>query len=96
MITLAICCLLFGLAMGIRFRFFILLPVLFLGVLVVVALAIGQWLSFGEALSVTAVFAGCLQVGYLVGAMLKHMVGPALAIDRAAPVAVRSSVERQM
>ncbi|KWV46021.1 hypothetical protein AS156_22165 [Bradyrhizobium macuxiense] len=82
--------------MGIRFRFFILLPVLFLGVLLVVALSIGQWLSLGEALSITAVFAGCLQVGYLIGAVLKHMVGPALVIDREAPLVVRSSVERQM
>lgn len=95
MTTLAICCALFGLALGIRFRFFVLLPILFIGLIVIVVLAITQDLSLTRALSISIVFAGCLQLGYSISALLRHMIGPALIINqKAAPLAVRSSIER--
>jgi hypothetical protein len=92
---LAICCALFGLALGIRFRFFVLLPILFVGLLAIVVLAITQDLSLTRMLSIAVIFAGCLQLGYLISALFRHLVGPALIIgQKAPPLAVRSSVER--
>ncbi|WGS18305.1 MULTISPECIES: hypothetical protein [unclassified Bradyrhizobium] len=96
MTTLAICCTLFGVALGVRFRFFVLVPMLLLGALLAVVLSVAQELTFGQALTITAVFAGCLQFGYLISALLRHMVGPAMVIDRKEPLPVRSSAERRI
>jgi hypothetical protein len=92
---LATCCALVGLALGIRFRFFVLVPILFIGLLAIVVLAITQDLSLTRVLFISVVSAGSLQLGYLISALLRHMVGPALIIDqKAPPLAVRSSVKR--
>ncbi|WP_407147345.1 hypothetical protein [Bradyrhizobium sp. ORS 86] len=96
MTTLAICCTLFGVALGVRFRFFVLLPVLFLGTLLIVVLSVAQQLAFGQALSTIAVFAGCLQFGYLISALIRHMAGPAVVIGKKEPLAVRRSVDRRL
>lgn|GEM_PF-2790991 len=96
MTTLAICCTLFGMALGVRLRFFVLLPVLFLGTLLIVVLSFAEQLGFGQALSNIAVFAGCLQLGYLISALVRHMAGPAVVIERKEPLAVRRSVDRRV
>ncbi|WGR92821.1 hypothetical protein MTX26_22985 [Bradyrhizobium sp. ISRA443] len=96
MTTLAICCTLYGVALGVRFRFFVLVPMLLLGALLVIMLSFARELTFGQALTIAALFAGCLQFGYLISALFRHMVGPTMVIDRKEPLPVRSSAERRI
>ncbi|WP_426434943.1 hypothetical protein [Bradyrhizobium genosp. P] len=58
------------------------MPVLFMGLLLVVVLSIAQELPLAQALTTTVVFACFLQLGYLISAVLKHAVGPAIVVDR--------------
>ena len=81
MTALAISSALFGLALGIRFSFFVLVPILLMGLLLVAMLSITQDLPLAEALSTTVVFACFLQFGYLISAVLRHAVGPATVVD---------------
>lgn len=84
--TLAVCSALIGLVLGIRFRFFALMPILLLGCLAFAVVSIGQSWPLAQALSAIVVFAIPLQVGYLVSAFVKHAVGPAVLVSRAAPL----------
>jgi hypothetical protein len=80
--ALAICSALFGLALGIRFKFFGLVPILFMELLLVAALSIAQDLPLAEALCTAVVFACFLQFGYLISAVLRHVVSPAIIVAR--------------
>ena len=75
MTALAISSALFGLALGIRFRFFVLLPILTMGVVLVLVLSIAQDLALAQTLSTIVVFTCFLQFGYLISAVLRHIVG---------------------
>ncbi|WP_136623404.1 hypothetical protein [Bradyrhizobium centrolobii] len=63
MTALAVCSALIGLALGIRFRFFILLPFLFLGSIALTTLSIVQDWSQAQALWSILLFAAALQGG---------------------------------
>jgi hypothetical protein len=73
--ALAMSCALFGTALGIRFKFFILFPTLMIGLVFIVGFSIAQELAFLQALFTIIVFGCFLQFGYLIGAVLKHTLG---------------------
>ena len=77
MITLAIGSTFIGLALGIRFRFLILLPIAFIGSVFLVAASIALDRPFSQALQSVVVFASLLQFGYCCAALFKHVVAQA-------------------
>jgi hypothetical protein len=80
--ALAICSTLIGSVLGIRFRFIVLLPLVFLGSVGLVAISIAEGKSILQALSAIAVFASLLQLGYVCSAFLRHAATPARAAGR--------------
>lgn len=82
MTTLAICSTLIGSILGIRFRFLVLLPVVFIGSISLVVISMAQGKTFLQVLSTIAVFACLLQLGYLCTALFRHAVAPARAAGR--------------
>ena len=76
MIMLAICSMLIGSALAIRFRFVVLLPIIFLGsvVLVTTSAILGE--VFSRIALMVIVFAASLQLGYVFAALLKHAMIP--------------------
>jgi hypothetical protein len=80
--ALAICSTLIGSVLGIRFRFIVLLPLVFLGSVGLVTFSIEEGESFLQALSAIAVFASLLQLGYVCSAFLRHAATPAHAAGR--------------
>lgn len=85
MTTLAVCSALIGLALGIRFRFFILLPFLFLGSIALTTLSIVQDWPQAQALWSIVLFAAALQAGYVLSA-LRHTIRPAVVEGGTAPI----------
>ena len=75
MTTLAVCSTLIGLALGIRFRFLVLVPILFIGTVALAAISLAQGQSFLEGMSAVAVFAALLQFGYVCTALLRSVAG---------------------
>ncbi|MBR1147266.1 hypothetical protein [Bradyrhizobium sp. AUGA SZCCT0431] len=71
MTTLAICSTLIGLVLGIRFRFLVLVPILFVGSVSLAAISMTQGQTLLQAISAIVVFAALLQVGYACTALLK-------------------------
>lgn len=94
MTTLAICSTLIGLVLGIRFRFLILVPILFVGSVSLAAISMTQGQTLLQAISAIVVFAALLQVGYACTALLKSFARAPRA-DRTVPhagvVVVRKS-----
>ena len=86
MTALAVCSALIGSVLGIRFRFFVLLPFLFLGSIALTTLSIVQDWPPAQALRSIALFAAALQAGYVLSALLKHTIGPAIVEDGTAPI----------
>ncbi|WP_145927677.1 hypothetical protein [Bradyrhizobium neotropicale] len=86
MTTPAVCSALIGLALGIRFRFFVVLPLLFLGSIALTTLSIVQKWPQAQALWSTVLFAAALQAGYVLSALLKHTIGPATVEGGTAPI----------
>lgn len=86
MTTLAVCSALIGLALGIRFRFFILLPFLFLGSIALTTLSIVQDWPQAQALWSIVLFAAALQAGYVLSALLRHTIRPAVVEGGTAPI----------
>lgn len=86
MTTLAACSALIGSALGIRFRFFILLPFLFVGSIALTTLSIVQDWPQAQALWSIVLFAAALQAGYILSALLRHTIGPAIVEDGTAPI----------
>jgi hypothetical protein len=78
MIMLAICSMLIGSMLGVRFRFMVLLPILFLGSAVLVAISSIQNGPFSKTILMVTIFASSLQLGYVCASLIKHAVMPIL------------------
>jgi hypothetical protein len=78
MIMLAICSTLIGSALAIRFRFVVLLPIIFLGSVVLVAISAIQGEPFFQMALTVIVFATSLQLGYVFAALMKCAMIPVL------------------
>ena len=91
MTTLAICSALIGLVLGIRFRFLVLVPILFVGSVSLAAISMTQGQTLLQAVSAIAVFATLLQAGYACTALLKSFARAPRA-DRTVPHAAAGVV----
>ena len=63
-----------GSALGLRFRIFVLLPVILLGLFVCTAFGLAQGTTIWSIMLTNVVGATCLQIGYLGGALLKFLI----------------------
>lgn len=72
MIALALCSILIGSMLGIRFRFVILLPIIAAGSTALAVISTAQGGTFSQAVLSIVVFASLLQFGYICAALLKH------------------------
>ena len=63
-----------GSALGLRFRIFVLLPVILLGFFVCTAFGLAQGTTIWSIMLTNVVGATCLQLGYLGGALLKFLI----------------------
>ena len=72
MVALSMLCI--GSALGVRFRIFVLLPAILLGLLVSIACGLALGMTIWSITLTTVVGATCLQFGYLGGAMLKFLI----------------------
>lgn len=72
--TVAIAMLGIGLAFGIRFRIFVLLPIILLDLVAFTAIGITQGISIWSITLMNIIGATCLQLGYLGGALLKFFI----------------------
>jgi hypothetical protein len=63
-----------GSTLGLRFRIFVLLPVILLGLSVCTAFGLAQGTTIGSIMLTNVVGATCLQIGYLGGALLKFLI----------------------
>jgi hypothetical protein len=77
-IALALCSILCGSALGIRFRFVVLLPVIAVGSAVLAVIATVQGGTLLQAVLAIVVFASLLQFGYICAALFKHAAMPRL------------------
>jgi hypothetical protein len=82
--TLAICSTLIGLVLGIRFRFLVLVPILFVGSISLAAISMTQGQTFLQAISAVVVFTALLQLGYVCTALFRS-VARAPRAGRAVP-----------
>lgn len=76
MMMLAICSMLIGSTLAIRLRVIVLLPIIFLGSVVLVTISAIQSEPFSRMALMVIVFATSLQLGYVVAALLKHAMIP--------------------
>ncbi len=72
MIALALCSILIGSLLGIRFRFFVLLPVIAVGSATLAVISTAQGGTLSQAVLTIVVFASLLQFGYICAALFKH------------------------
>ena len=63
-----------GAALGLRFRIFVLLPVLLLSLFVCTAIGLAQGTTIWSITLTSVVGVTCLQLGYLSGALLKFLI----------------------
>jgi len=63
-----------GAALGLRFRIFVLLPVILLGLFVCTAIGLAQGTTIWSIMLTNLIAATCLQIGYLGGALLKFRI----------------------
>jgi hypothetical protein len=63
-----------GAALGLRFRIFVLLPVILLGLFVCTAIGLAQGTTIWSITLTNVIGATCLQLGYLGGALLKFLI----------------------
>ena len=63
-----------GSALGLRFRIFVLLPVILLGLFVCTAFGLAQGTTIWSIMLTNVIGATCLQIGYLGGALLKFLI----------------------
>ena len=63
-----------GAALGLRFRIFVLLPVILLGLFVCTAFGLAQGIPIWSIMLTSVVGATCLQIGYLGGALRKFLI----------------------
>ncbi|MDB5578026.1 MAG: hypothetical protein JWR80_3202 [Bradyrhizobium sp.] len=83
-IALALCSILIGSMLGMRFRFVILLPVIAVGSAALAAISAAQGGTLAQAVLTIVVFASLLQFGYICAAVFKHAAMPAYANGREA------------
>jgi uncharacterized membrane protein YhfC len=76
-IALALCSILIGSMLGVRFRFVILLPVIAVGSASLAVISRAQGGTISEAVLAIVVFASLLQFGYICAALFKHAMMPA-------------------
>jgi len=81
-ITVAVCSTLIGSILGIRFRFVVLLPIIFFGSISLFAISVAQDSTPLRTVATIAVFAALLQFGYICAALFKYAVTPAHAGKR--------------
>ena len=74
--TVALTTLCIGSALGLRFRVFVLLPAVLVGVIVITAWVLAQGATIGSIAALNVIGATCLQFGYLGGAMLWSLAAP--------------------
>ena len=72
MVALTMLCI--GSALGLRFRIFVLLPAILLGLFVCTACGLAQGTTIWSITLTNVVGATCLQFGYLGGALLKFLI----------------------
>ncbi len=72
--TVALMMLGIGAALGLRFRIFVLLPVILLGFFVCTAFWLTHSTTIWSIMLTGVVGATCLQIGYLGGALLKFLI----------------------
>jgi hypothetical protein len=72
MVALTMLCI--GSALGLRFRIFVLLPAILLGLFVCTACGLAQATTIWSITLTNVVGATCLQFGYLGGALLKFLI----------------------
>lgn len=84
MTTLAVCSALIGLGLGIRFRFFVLLPFLALGAIGLIVLAIVQDWPLAQTMWSLIAYGVPLQIGFAISGLVRHAMGPAIVDGRAA------------
>ena len=94
MATLAICSALIGLFLGIWFRFLVLVPILFVGLVSLAAIAMTQDQTLLQAISAVLVFAVLLQVGYACSSLISSIARTPRA-TRAVPHAAGVVVVRK-
>jgi hypothetical protein len=63
-----------GSVLGLRFRIFVLLPVILLGLSICTAFGLAQVTPISSIMLTNVVCGTCLQIGYLGGALLKFLV----------------------
>jgi hypothetical protein len=63
-----------GSALGLRFRIFVLLPAISLGLFVCTAFGLTQGTAIWSIMLTNVIGATCLQLGYLGGALLKFLI----------------------
>ena len=74
--TVAIAMLGVGMAFGLRFRIFVLIPLILLDIIVFTATGLAEGASIWSITLTSIVAATCLQLGYLGGAVLKLFTSP--------------------
>jgi hypothetical protein len=92
--TLAICSTLIGLVLGLRFRFLVLVPILFIGSVTLAAISMAQGQTLLQALSAVMVFGALLQFGYVCTALFTS-ISKAPRATRALPHAAGVVVARK-
>jgi hypothetical protein len=73
-VALAICSMLTGLVLGIRFRFVILLPIIAVGAALLTAISATNGGALSQTVAAIVVFASLLQFGYICTALFRHAV----------------------
>ena len=63
-----------GAALGLRFRIFVLLPVILLGLFVCTGIGLAQGTTIWSITLTSFIGVTCLQLGYLGGALLKFLI----------------------
>ncbi len=79
MMMLAICSMLIGSTLAIRFRVIVLLPIIFLGSAVLATISATPDEPFSRIALMVIVFAASLQLGYVFAAVMKHALIPVLS-----------------
>jgi hypothetical protein len=73
-VALALCSMLTGLVLGIRFRFVILLPIIAVGAALLTAISAIRGGALSQTVAAIVVFASLLQLGYICTALFRHAV----------------------
>jgi hypothetical protein len=81
-IALALCSILMGSVLGMRFRFVVLLPIIAVGSAVLAVISNAQGGTLSQTVLGIVIFASLLQFGYICAAVFKHVALPVPASQR--------------